>query len=83
MPATGVFAPERIFVAVRAIAPVAGIPPMQALATYCHFAVIFRRSPVGLPVGGKPPTADQRLLQEAAWAAVTHDPLSGVKAAQP
>ena len=27
MPATGVFAPERMFVAVRAIAPVAGKPP--------------------------------------------------------
>jgi len=25
-------------------------PPLQALAAYCHFAVIYRRSPVGLPV---------------------------------
>lgn len=25
-------------------------PPLQVLAGYCHFAVIYRRSPVGLPV---------------------------------
>ena len=25
-------------------------PPLQVLATYCHFAVIYRRSPVGLPL---------------------------------
>src|SRR5207248_7409279 len=24
--------------------------PLQALAAYCHFAVIYQRSPVGLPV---------------------------------
>src|SRR5262249_18218063 len=25
-------------------------PPLRALAAYCHFAVLYRRSPVGLPV---------------------------------
>ena len=25
-------------------------PPLQVLAAYCHFAVIYRRSPVGLPL---------------------------------
>ena len=63
-------------------------PPLQALVAYCHFAVIYRRSPVGLPrpailVRGKKPNWDarlNRLLQELAWDAVTQHPLSGVKA---
>jgi hypothetical protein len=63
-------------------------PPLQALAAYCHFAVIYRRSPVGLPMPavlrkGKKPEWDEklnRLLQELAWDAVTHHPLSGAKA---
>jgi hypothetical protein len=25
-------------------------PPLQVLAAYCHFAVIYRRGPVGLPL---------------------------------
>ena len=29
-------------------------PPLQALAAYCHFAVIYRRSPVGLPMPAGP-----------------------------
>lgn len=65
--------------------------PVQALATYCHFAVIYRRSPVGLPVPDvlkkiQHPKLDDklnRLLQELAWDAVTAHPLSGVKAAKP
>ena len=62
-------------------------PPLKVLAAYCHFAVIYRRSPVGLPM---PPEFERnkefalpalnRLLQELAWDAVTHHPLSGVKA---
>jgi uncharacterized membrane protein len=87
--------------------------PIQVLAAYCHFAVIYRRSPVGLPVpyllkgtgnpkydkegqgfstwwyarhpdpknSGKVTPEDERLnrlLQEVAWDAVTHHPLSGV-----
>jgi hypothetical protein len=61
--------------------------PLQALAAYCHFAVIYRHSPVGLPmptVLAKANNPDwdarlNRLLQELAWEAVTRHPLSGVK----
>jgi hypothetical protein len=61
--------------------------PLQALVAYCHFAVIYRRTPVGLPVPAvlkkakKPQWGEKlnRLLQELAWDAVTHHPLSGVK----
>jgi hypothetical protein len=63
-----------------------GTAPLQALAAYCHYAVIYHRSPVGLPVPdvlkrAKNPAEDDlnRLLQEVAWEAVTHHPLSGVK----
>jgi hypothetical protein len=61
---------------------------IQVLVAYCHYAVIYRRNPVGLPV----PTALRRsakvtddeeklnrLLQELAWEAVTEHPLSGVR----
>ena len=62
--------------------------PIMVLSGYCHFAVIYGRSPVGLSM---PPTflkANKpewdaklnRLLQELAWDAVTHHPLSGVAA---
>ena len=62
--------------------------PLKVLSAYCHFAVIYRRSPVGLPVPSsmaaeKNPNWDDklnRLLQELAWEAVTHHPLSGVRA---
>lgn len=60
--------------------------PVQVLNAYCHFAVIYRKSPVGLPVPAalakaKLPEEEKlnRLLQELAWAAVTGHPLSGVK----
>lgn len=66
--------------------------PLQVLSSYCHFAVIYRRSPVGLPV---PPTLakapnltddDQeklnRLLQEIAWETVSHHPLTGLSAGE-
>ena len=62
-------------------------PPLKALAAYCHYAVIYRRSPVGLPV---PPElalnrefaapALNKLLQELAWDAVMHNAMSGVTA---
>ncbi|MEI8063355.1 MAG: hypothetical protein WCH84_04745 [Verrucomicrobiota bacterium] len=60
--------------------------PLKVLSAYCHFAVIYRRSPVGLPMPRilmdvKNPQWDDklnRLLQELAWEAVTHHPLSGV-----
>jgi hypothetical protein len=63
-------------------------PPVQVLATYCHFAVIYRRNPVGLPVPGGLAQANEaeklnRLLQELAWNAVIQHPLSGVKASSP
>lgn len=62
--------------------------PLQLLSAYCHFAVIYRKSPVGLPVplplrnyaGVKEPekAALNRLLQELAWDAVVSHPLAGV-----
>jgi hypothetical protein len=54
---------------------------LRALIAYCHFAVIYRRSPVGLtqPQTWKLDDQLNRLLQELAWDAVTHHPLSGVK----
>jgi hypothetical protein len=62
-------------------------PPLKALAAYCHFAVIYRRTPVGLPVPAvlkkakKPEWGEKlnRLLQELAWDAVTHHPLGGLE----
>ncbi|MBI3878918.1 MAG: SGNH/GDSL hydrolase family protein [Verrucomicrobia bacterium] len=60
--------------------------PIQALAGYCHFAVIYQRSPVGLPrpaILSRNPAWDDklnRLLQELAWDAVTKHPMSGVRA---
>jgi hypothetical protein len=67
--------------------------PVQALVAYCHYAVIYRRSPVGLPApailgkskdGAGSDAADteslNRLLQELAWEAVRQHPLSGVRA---
>jgi hypothetical protein len=57
-------------------------PPIQALAAYCQFAVIYRMNPVGLPRPDvlKPKYEKlNRLLQELAWDAVTHHPLSGVR----
>lgn len=61
--------------------------PVQVLAAYCHFAVIYRRSPVGLPpphimAAAINPHWDNRLnhlLQELAWEAVQHHPLGGSK----
>ncbi len=65
-------------------------PALQVLDGYCHFAEIYSRSPVGLPLPGdlakmKDVSDDDkgklnRLLQELAWDAVTHHPMSGVVA---
>src|SRR5262249_46133466 len=59
--------------------------PLQALVAYCHYAVIYRRSPVGLPVptvlkNAKLPEEEKlnRLLQKLAWEAASNHPLSGV-----
>ncbi len=59
---------------------------LAMLVTYCHFASIYQRSPVGLPL---PPSLQNRpqaaelnqALQEIAWDTVTRYPLSGVKVA--
>lgn len=58
-----------------------GKAPLLALTTYCNFACITGRSPVGLK------TTDQgiseelnALLQKIAWETVTAYPMSGVKA---
>ena len=62
-------------------------PPLAVLEAYCHYAVIYRKSPVGLPVPKALTTAGiaageveplNRLLQQVAWDAVIHHPLSGV-----
>jgi hypothetical protein len=62
--------------------------PIQALTAYCHYAVIYRRSPVGLPIPqvlARSKIADEhkatlnRLLQELAWEAVVGHPLSGIR----
>ena len=63
-------------------------PPLAALVTYCHFAAIYGRSPVGLPVPAVLKSlpdagAMNSLLQELAWQAVISYPLSGVRAQPP
>jgi hypothetical protein len=62
--------------------------PLMMLSTYCHFAVIYGRSPVGLPMpamlqndatisdADKP--ALNRLLQEIAWDTVRRHKMTGV-----
>lgn len=64
-----------------------GTPPLKALVAYVNFAVIYRQSPVGLPLPailkqaklGDQEEALNRLLQELAWDAVREHPLSGVR----
>jgi len=61
-----------------------GKAPIGILNAYCHFAVIYKQSPVGLPVPSglkKTDNAEElnKLLQEIAWEAVTKEPLTGVK----
>lgn len=64
-----------------------GTAPLKALVGYCNFAVIYRRSPVGLPAPAVLESAKlgadadrlNRLLQELAWDAVARHPLSGVR----
>ncbi|HEV3386942.1 MAG TPA: hypothetical protein VG097_19145 [Gemmata sp.] len=63
-----------------------GKPPLTLLVSYCNYAVIYRRSPVGLPVPnvlkqsklGEDEEKLNKLLQELAWDAVVKHPLSGV-----
>ena len=62
--------------------------PIKVIASYCHFAVVYKRNPVGLPMPTFQSTDTNpdwrneklnRLLQELAWDAATNHPLSGVK----
>jgi hypothetical protein len=63
-------------------------PPLEALNTYLHFAVIYGQSPVGLPMPGLLKNARKeawddkfnRTLQEIAWETVSNYPYTGVKA---
>ena len=67
-----------------------GRPPLQAIVAYCNYAVIYRRSPVGLPVPSLLKKAKReawdekfnRTLQELAWETVTSYSYSGVTAAK-
>ena len=56
--------------------------PVMALATYCNFACLYGRSPVGLDDGDRELDRShpklRSVLQEIAWDAVTSHPLSGV-----
>jgi hypothetical protein len=63
--------------------------PVVALNAYLHFAVLYKQSPVGLPVPNylmnakKGPKGDEKMnrkLQELAWELVTSYPASGVTA---
>ena len=58
-----------------------GKAPLLALTTYCNFACITGRSPVGLKTND-PGISEElnALLQKIAWETVTAYPLSGVKA---
>lgn len=59
-----------------------GKAPIRALATYCNFACVYGRTPVGLDDGDRELDRihpDLRpLLQRIAWETVTAHPLSGV-----
>lgn len=63
--------------------------PLEALITYLHYAVLYGRNPVGLPMPGvlkraKRDAWDEKLsrsLQELAWETAANDPYSGVTAA--
>jgi hypothetical protein len=55
--------------------------PLTIMMGYCHYAVIYRKSPIGLPVPkelGKNADDLNQLLEQLAWDAVSHHPLSGV-----
>jgi hypothetical protein len=62
--------------------------PVVALNAYLHFAVLYNRSPVGLPMPGSLKKASRpqwdekmnRKLQELAWELVTNYPPAGVAA---
>lgn len=63
-------------------------PPLQILSSYCHYAVIYRKSPVGLPVpqafkllkdmSDEDKAKLNTLLQQIAWDTVSTHPMSGI-----
>jgi hypothetical protein len=61
-------------------------PPVVALNAYLHFAVLYKQSPIGLPMPSNLKNKSQwdektnRKLQELAWEVVTKYPPSGVSA---
>jgi hypothetical protein len=62
-------------------------PPLKTLAAYCHYAVIYRRSPVGLPMPIELRENQEfanaelnKVLQQIAWDAVIANPMTGVAA---
>ncbi len=67
-------------------------PPLQILSSYCHYAVIYRKSPVGLPlpqefkvlkdVSDEDQAKLNTLLQQIAWDTVSKHPLTGVMKAR-
>lgn len=62
--------------------------PLQLLSSYCHFAVIYRKSPVGRPLplafrtlkdmSDDDKTKLNTLLQQIAWDTVSAHPMSGI-----
>lgn len=64
------------------------LAPLQVLSSYCHFAVIYRRSPVGLPVpkalaslkdvGDEDKATLNALLQQIGWETVSAHPMTGI-----
>jgi hypothetical protein len=62
--------------------------PLQLLSSYCHYAVIYRKNPVGLPVplalrtlkdmSDDDKTKLNTLLQQIAWDTVSAHPMSGI-----
>jgi hypothetical protein len=56
-----------------------GLGHVQALVAYCNFAVIYRRSPVGLSVDERGVSDEQRaILQRIAWDVVSKYKYSGI-----
>ncbi len=63
-------------------------PPLQILSSYCHYVVIYRKSPVGLPMPStfkllKDMSDEDKaklnaLLQQIAWDSVSTHPMSGI-----
>lgn len=56
-------------------------PTLRLLSGYCHFSVIYRRSPADLPLSSDlldNPELD-RILRHLAWTAAAQHPMSGVK----